>query len=184
LLKLKSSDGIGTKKCDYARLHMAVIPIRTLPDPVLRQKAKKVSGVDPSVRKLIANMIDTMHEANGVGLAAPQVGIPLRIVVICMPDEDAEEIVLINPEIVKKSGEREISERCLSVPGYCGNIKRAISVNVKGRDEDWREIRIKADELLAQALEHEIDHLNGILFVDHVESPDKLKKDEPVEAEA
>jgi peptide deformylase len=163
---------------------MAVIPIRYLPDPVLRQKAKKVSGVDPSIRKLIEDMIETMHEADGVGLAAPQVGIPLRIVVICMPEEDAKEIVLINPEIIKRSGEREVSERCLSVPGYCGTVKRAISVIAKGRDQNWKEVRIKADELLAQALEHEIDHLSGILFVDRVESPEKLVKDEPVEAEA
>jgi peptide deformylase len=163
---------------------MAILQIRTLPDPVLRQKAKKVSGVDPSVRKLVNDMIETMHEANGVGLAAPQIGVPLRIVVICMPEEDAQEIVLINPEIVKRSGEREISERCLSVPGYSGCVKRAETVTAKGRDENWREVRIKASELLAQALEHEIDHLNGILFVDRLESPDKLIKDEPVESNA
>jgi peptide deformylase len=163
---------------------MAVMRIRTLPDPVLRQKAKRVSGADPSIRKLINDMIETMHEANGVGLAAPQVGIPLRIVVICMPEEDAEEIVLVNPEIVKKSGEREIQERCLSVPGYTGQVKRAVSVTAKGRDENWKEVRIKAEGLLAQALEHEIDHLNGVLFVDLVDNPEKLTKDEPVEAEA
>jgi peptide deformylase len=162
---------------------MAVLEIRTLPDPVLRRKAKKVSGADPSVKKLIANMIETMHEANGVGLAAPQIGVSLRIVTICMPEEDAEEIVLINPEIVKKSGEREIEERCLSVPGYAGKVKRAVTVTVKGRDENWKEIRIKADELLAQALEHEINHLDGVLFVDLLESPDKLTRVEPVEAE-
>jgi peptide deformylase len=158
---------------------MTVIPIRTLPDPVLRQKAHKVSGADPTVRKLIENMIETMHEANGVGLAAPQVGIPLRIVTICLPEDDAEEIVLINPEIVKKAGEREIEERCLSVPGYVGQVKRAQNVTAKARNQDWKEVRIKADGLLAQALEHEIDHLNGVLFVDLVESPDKLKKIEP-----
>jgi peptide deformylase len=163
---------------------MAVIPIRTLPDPVLKQKAKKISGVDPSVRKLINNMLETMHDASGVGLAAPQVGVSLRLVTICLPEEDAEEIVLINPEIIKKSGEREIEERCLSIPGYKGMVKRAVVVTVKGRDENWKEVRIKADDLLAQALEHEIDHLNGILYVDRVESPDKLTKIEPVETEA
>jgi peptide deformylase len=155
---------------------MAVIPIRTLPDPILRQKAKKVSGADPSIKKLINDMIETMHDASGVGLAAPQVGIPLRIVTICLPEEDAEEIILINPEIIKKAGEREIDERCLSVPGYTGKIKRALNVTTKARDKNWKEFRIKADGLLAQALEHEIDHLDGILFVDHVESPDKLIK--------
>jgi peptide deformylase len=162
---------------------MALIQIRTLPDPVLKQKAKKVSGADPSVRKLIANMLETMHEASGVGLAAPQIGVSLRIVTIRLPEEDAEDIILINPEIVKKSGEREIEERCLSIPGYAGQVKRAVSVTVKGRDQNWKERRIKADELLAQALEHEIDHLNGILFVDRLESPDKLAKIEPETAE-
>jgi peptide deformylase len=163
---------------------MAVIPIRTLPDPVLRQKAKKISGVDPSIRRLIDDMAETMHEASGVGLAAPQVGIPLRLVVICLPEDDAQDIILINPEIVKKSGEREVEERCLSVPGYRGEIKRAVSVTAKGRDKSWKELRIKADGLLAQALEHEIDHLNGVLFVDHLESADKLTKIEPVQVEA
>ena len=163
---------------------MAVIPIRKLPDPVLRQKAKKISRVDPSIRKLVKNMIETMNEANGVGLAAPQIGTSLRLIVIRMPEEDAEEIVLINPEIVKKSGEREIEERCLSIPGYSGKVKRACSVTVKGRNAEWKEVRIKADELLAQALEHEIDHLNGILYVDRLESPEKLTKIEPLEAQA
>jgi peptide deformylase len=158
---------------------MAVIPIRTLPDPILKQKAKKISGVDPSLLKLIGSMRETMHGANGVGLAAPQVGVSLRLVTICLPDEGAEEIVLINPEIVKKSGEREIEERCLSIPGYVGKLKRACNVTVKGRDEHWKEVRIKAEELLAQALEHEIDHLNGVLYVDLLESPDKLTKLEP-----
>jgi peptide deformylase len=158
---------------------MAVLPIKTLPDPVLRQKAKKISRADKTILKLVDNMIETMHEANGVGLAAPQIGVSLRLVVICLPEEDAREIVLINPEVIKKSGEREIEERCLSVPGYVGQVKRAVNVTVKGRDENWKEVRIKADELLAQALEHEIDHLNGILYVDHVESPEKLTKVEP-----
>src|SRR5450759_5188378 len=116
---------------------MAVIPIKTLPDPVLRQKAKKVSGMDPSLRKLIASMIDTMYEANGVGLAAPQIGVSRRLVVIRMPEEDAEEIVLINPEVIKTSGEREVDERCLSVPGYSGKVKRACAVTVKAKDENW-----------------------------------------------
>jgi peptide deformylase len=163
---------------------VAIVPIRNLPDPVLRQKAKKISGLDVSLRKLISNMIETLQDVNGVGLAAPQVGVSLRLVVIQMPDEGAKPIVLINPEIIKRSGEREVQERCLSIPGYSGTVKRAVSVTAKARDENWKEVRIKADELLAQALEHEIDHLSGILFVDRLEGPDKLIKDEPVEAEA
>src|SRR5512138_3360441 len=119
---------------------MAIIPIRTLPDPVLKQKAKKVPGIDPSIRKLIDNMIETMHEANGVGLAAPQVGTSLRLVVIRLPEEEAKDIVLINPEIVKKTGAGVIEERCLSILGYYGLVKRACNVNVKAKDENWKEI--------------------------------------------
>lgn len=163
---------------------MAVLPIKIVPDPVLRQKAKKIPGADKSILKLINDMVETMHESNGVGLAAPQIGVSLRLVVICLPEEDAQDIVLINPEIVKKSGEREIEERCLSVPGYAGQVKRAVNVTVKGRDENWKEVRIKADELLAQALEHEIDHLNGVLYVDRLISPDKLTKVEPQQPES
>jgi peptide deformylase len=162
---------------------MAVIPIRTLPDPVLKQKARKVPGLDPSLRKLIANMLDTMYEANGVGLAAPQVGVSLRIVVISMPEEDSEEIILINPEIIKKTGEREVEERCLSIPGYAGLVKRAVNVTVKARNINFKEFRLKGEGLLAQALEHEIEHLDGILYVDHLAAPDKLYKVNPADSE-
>jgi peptide deformylase len=158
---------------------MAVLPIRALPDPVLRQKAKRVRTIDGSVKKLVADMRETMHADPGrVGLAAPQVGVSLRIVVIGIPDE--EDIILINPEIVRRKGERLVSEGCLSVPGYIGQISRAELVTAKGRDLNGKEIRIKAKGLLAQALEHEIDHLNGLLYIDHLESMDELRK---IEAE-
>jgi len=160
---------------------MAVITIRVLPDPVLRQKAKRVRTIDGSIRKLIADMVETMHAAPGVGLAAPQVGVPLRVIVLGMPEE--EDIAIINPQIVRRTGERLVNEGCLSVPGYVGEIKRAESVRAKGRDQNGKEIRIKADELLAQALEHEIDHLNGVLYIDHLESQDKLRKIEPDETQ-
>ena len=160
---------------------MAIIPIRVVPDPILRQKSKRVRSIDGSIQKLISDMIETMHSAPGVGLAAPQVGVPLRVLVIGLPEQ--EDIVLINPKIVRKSGERLVNEGCLSVPGYIGEIKRAVSVTVKGRDQNGKEIRIKADELLAQALEHEIDHLNGALYIDQLESMDKLRKIEPEEAQ-
>lgn len=160
---------------------MAILPIRVLPDPVLRQKSKRVSSIDNSIRKLIRDMIETMHEAPGVGLAAPQVGVPLRVIVIGIPEE--EDIVLINPQVVRKRGERLINEGCLSVPGYVGEIKRAISVTVKGLNRSGKEIRIKGDELLAQALEHEIDHLNGVLYIDRMESQDKLREIEPAESQ-
>jgi len=156
---------------------MAIIPIRTFPDPVLRQKAKRVRTIDKSIHKLIDDMFETMHAASGVGLAAPQVGIPLRVAVIGMPEQEA--IVLVNPQVVRRNGERLVNEGCLSVPGYTGQIKRAASVTIKGRDRNGKEIRIKADELLAQALEHEIDHLNGVLYIDRLESMDDLRKLEP-----
>jgi len=154
---------------------MAVLPILTLPDPVLRQKAKRVKTIDGSIKKLIANMLETVHADPGrAALAAPQVGVSLRVIVIDIPG--AENIVLINPEIVKRSGERSVTEGCLSVPGYYGEIKRSEQVTAKGRDASGKEIRIKADELLAQALEHEIDHLNGMLYIDHLESQEQLHK--------
>jgi len=157
---------------------MATLPIRTIPDPVLKQKAKRVRTIDGSIKKLISDMIETMHSEPGrVGLAAPQIGVPLRVIVIGIPEE--EDIAIINPEIVRSRGERSIDEGCLSVPGYFGQIKRAESVTVKGRDQDGKEIRIKAEGLLAQALEHEIDHLNGVLYLDHLESLEQLRKVEP-----
>lgn len=156
---------------------MAILPIRTVPDPVLRRKAKRVKTIDGSIQKLIENMLETLRAAPGrAGLAAPQVGTSLRVIVIDIPE--AKDIVLINPEIVRRSGERSLTEGCLSVPGYYGEIKRAELVTVKGRDARGKEIRIKGDELLAQALEHEIDHLNGVLYIDHLESQDKLYKTE------
>lgn len=154
---------------------MAIMPIRTLPDQVLRQKAKRVRTIDSSIKKLVADMRETLHADPGrVGLAAPQIGVSLQVVVIGLPDE--EDIILINPEIVRRKGERLVSEGCLSVPGYIGQINRAESVTAKGRDLSGKEIRIKAEGLLAQALEHETDHLNGRLYVDHLESMDDLHK--------
>ena len=127
-------------------------------------------------------MIETMHADPGrVGLAAPQIGASLRVIIIGIPGE--EDIILINPEIVRKAGERLIDEGCLSVPGYVGQIKRAESVTAKGRNQNGKAVRIKAEELLAQALEHEIDHLNGKLYIDHLESMDMLRKIEPEETE-
>jgi len=157
---------------------MAILPICHLPDPVLRRKAKRVPKIDHSIQQLIDDMVETMQQVNGVGLAAPQVGIPLRIVVLQMPGE--KPIAIINPEVVKRAGEREVSEGCLSVPGYGGEIKRSVSVTVKGWDRQGRAIRIKATDLMAQALEHELDHLNGTLYIDHIDSQDKLHKTQEV----
>jgi peptide deformylase len=159
---------------------MAILPIRVLPDPVLRRKSKRVSIIDGSIQKLIDNMLETLHYVGGVGLAAPQVGTPLRVIIISIPE--GEEIALINPRLVRKRGERLVNEGCLSVPGYVGEIKRAESVTVKGRDRKGKDIQIEADGLLAQALEHEINHLDGMLYVDCLESMDKLRKVEPEES--
>jgi peptide deformylase len=151
---------------------MAVLKIRTNPDPVLRRKAKKISVVDDSVRKLIDDMIETMQEACGVGLAANQVGVPLRIVVIRVPDE--EVLVLVNPVIVEAKGERLVMEGCLSVPGYHAEVPRAESVRVQARDRDGRLFRKRGTDLLAQAMQHEVDHLNGVLYIDYVKDKSQL----------
>ena len=158
---------------------MAILTIRTLPDPVLRQKAKRVRTIDGSIQKLIDDMIETMHYVHGIGLAAPQVGISLRVIVIGIPDE--EYLVLVNPKIVKSSGEQFVTEGCLSVPGYYGEIKRAESVTAKGLNRNGKEIRVKAGGFLAQVLEHEIDHLNGLLYIDYLESMRELHNIRPEE---
>ena len=162
---------------------MAVLNMRTLPDPVLRQKARRVSKIDDSLQKLIDDMIETMRDASGVGLAANQVGILQRIVVIEIPEEEQVR-VLINPEIIRREGERVVDEGCLSIPGYRGELTRSLKVRVRATDRDGKPVRFKAEDLLAQALEHEIDHINGALYIDHLESPDKLWKLEPQEAGA
>lgn len=160
---------------------MTVRPIRYLGDPVLRRPAKKVSRVDESIRRLIADMTESMYIAQGVGIAAPQIGVGLRVIVIGMPDEDP--FALINPVVIKRSGERRLDEGCLSVPGYRGSLTRSVSVTVKALDEQGREIRVKSeDDLLAQALEHETDHVNGILYVDRLDAKTDLVKLEPAAA--
>ncbi len=151
-----------------------ILPIRRAGDPVLREKARRVRRPDDSISKIIEDMWVTMYDAPGVGLAAPQVGIPLKIVVIHVPDH--EPFALLNPEIVKRSGERQVDEGCLSVPGFRGEIQRSLKVLVKGMDPfTGKEVRIRAEnDLLAECLEHEIDHINGILYIDYLDGPDAL----------
>ena len=162
---------------------MAIMPIIKMDNPVLHQKAKKVRKIDDSIQKLIDNMIETMHDIEGLGLAAPQVGVPLQVVVIQLPDEE-DAVTLINPEVVKISEETEMMmEGCLSLPGYNADVKRSTSISVKARDRQGKLIRIKGEGLLAQVLQHETDHINGIVFVDHLESIDKLRKNEEDEEE-
>lgn len=153
---------------------MAILPIRRAGDPVLRETARRVRTIDSSIHRLIDDMWETMYDAPGVGLAAPQIGIPLKVIVIDVPDH--ERIALVNPEIVKRSGERRVEEGCLSVPGFRGEITRSVKVLAKGLDPyTGKEVRVKAeDDLMAEALEHEIDHVNGILYIDYLSSPDAL----------
>ena len=160
---------------------MSVLPLRLTPDPILRQKAKRVRNIDGSIRKLVEDMIDSMKANQGVGLAAPQIGVSLRVIVIEVPDQKV--LTLINPSIVRRTGERDVHEGCLSIPGYRGEIKRAEKVVAKGLGLDGKEIRVKAQELLAQALEHEIGHIRGVLYTDLLESMDKMYKVEPPKEE-
>ena len=154
---------------------MALLPLRFVPDEILRRQAQKLGKVPASLKKLTDNMIETMHDAKGVGLAANQVGSLQKVAVIQLPEWE-EAIVLINPEIVKREGERDVEEGCLSVPGYRGQVKRSVKVRARALGLDGKVVRIKADGLLAQALEHETDHLKGILYIDHLMSRDSLWK--------
>lgn len=156
---------------------MAVKPIRHITDPVLRRKTRRVLKIDKTIHQLVDDMLDTLEKCDGAGLAAPQIGVSLKVAVLWLPDE--QPFAMINPEVVKRIGQREVEEGCLSLPGYQGRVKRAVSVTVKCLDIEGKPLRIRAKELLAQALEHEIDHLNGIVFTDLLESPDKLYKLEP-----
>lgn len=153
---------------------MAILPLSYHPDPVLRQKAKRVKNIDNSLQKLIDDMIETLHAVSGVGLAAPQVGVSLRLAVIELPPPDnSGPIVLVNPKIISRSGEAMVEEGCLSLPGFRGQLNRPLQITVKARDRHGKEIRIKGEGLLAEALEHELDHLNGILYIDHLKTEDK-----------
>jgi len=159
---------------------MAVLPIVRVDNSVLRQKSQRVGRLDKSLRQLIDNMIETMRSAPGVGLAAVQAGVPLRIIVIEIPAEEDETwggrpLVFLNAEIIKSSGEWTPEEGCLSIPGYVANVKRAQNVTVKDRDVHGREVRVKANGFLAHVFQHEIDHTNGILYIDRLESMDEVR---------
>jgi peptide deformylase len=149
--------------------------MRIVPDPILRQQAKKIRKIPSTFPKYTSDMVETMHTEHGIGLAANQVGSLQKVAVIQLPEWE-EPIVLINPEIVRREGEREVEEGCLSIPGYRGTVKRSEKVRARAIGLDGKVIRIKAEGLLAQALEHETDHLNGILYIDHLISRDSLIK--------
>ncbi len=158
---------------------MAIRKIFTSENPVLRQKAKKVKKLDTSIQKLIDDMIETMLDAPGVGLAAPQVGVSLRVIVVGIPEDEEDphggtKLQLINPEIFKSEGEQIGEEGCLSIPGYVGIVKRAMNVTVKGLNRHGKEVKVKATGYMARVLQHEIDHVDGRLFTDRLESPAHL----------
>jgi peptide deformylase len=156
---------------------MALRPIITLPDPKLRLVSRKIERVDDSLRRLMDDMIETMHEAPGVGLAAIQVGEPIRLLVVdvAKKDEPPDPQVFVNPEIVWASEERATYEEgCLSIPEYYAEVERPASVRVLALDRDGKLREIIAEGLLATVLQHEIDHLDGVLFIDHIS---KLKRD-------
>ncbi len=153
---------------------MAIVPIYEFPHGILRKRARKVKKLDKSIERIAEDLVDTMQNAQGVGLAANQIGVLKRIIAIQLPEEEPR--VYVNPEILEKEGEREITEACLSVPGYRAIITRSIWIKAKAWDMQWKDVRIKAEGLLAQALEHEVDHLNGILYMDHLKQHQKLEK--------
>jgi peptide deformylase len=164
---------------------MAMHKIITAENPVLRQKGKKVHRFDTSISKLIDDMFETMHAAHGAGLAAPQIALSLRVFVAEFEDH---KVAMVNPEIIKAEGEEIGTEACLSIPGYAGdNIRRATSVTVRGQDARGKQIKVRAEGWFARILQHEIDHLDGILFLDRLDRPEDLREvggEEWEEAEA
>jgi len=157
---------------------MAIREILEFGEPILEQKAKRVRNFNEELKKLADDMLETMRKACGVGLAAPQIGVPLRLTVIEIPEE--EPIILVNPEVIEQIGQRQVTEGCLSYPGYRGETTRSELVKVKALDLNGEKIKVKADGLMAQALEHEIDHLNGILYTDRLIDKDSLHKIEMI----
>jgi len=167
---------------------VALRPILTFGQPVLREKAKKVARVDTSIQRLIDDLAETMLDAHGAGLAANQIGVPLRVCVV--KGDDNQIWGLVNPEIVKTDGVQVGNEGCLSYPGWVGEVARHEMVLVKGRNRRGKEVRIKSTGFTARAFQHELDHLDGVLFIDRLTSLDTLRRiedmvgDEKQEAEA
>lgn len=150
---------------------MTIKPLIILPDPVLRQVSKPIERVDAETKRLADDMLETMYDAPGIGLAAVQIGVPRRMLVIDVSREGEEKQpqVFINPEILRSSDERSsYEEGCLSIPDYYAEVERPANVTVKYIDRDGKEQTIEADSLLATCLQHELDHLNGVLFIDHI----------------
>jgi peptide deformylase len=173
---------------------MTVLPIETPDNPVLRKKARPVTNFDADLQTLIDNMIETMRDASGVGLAGPQVNRSLRLTVVeTQPEyddegeaiEDSRELfVLVNPEIVSKSGKMiEGIEGCLSIPGWIGEVERHEGIRIRALDRNGKKIKMRLDDWTARIVQHEIDHLDGILYIDRLTSPDKFWREEEFYAE-
>ena len=151
---------------------MTVRDIVTIPNPILKRKAKKVHRVDAYIRQLIEDMIETVQAAHGAGLAAPQIGVPLRVIVTKVEDQLK---IVVNPEIVSVSGEEvEADEGCLSIPGWYGPVRRKTQVTVRGLSRTGRPIKIKSEGWEARVFQHEVDHVDGVLFTDRMDDPSKL----------
>lgn len=147
---------------------MAKLEILTFPDPRLRRTAEPVEQVDDNTRQLVDDMLETMYAAPGIGLAAIQVNVPKRVVVIDVSDEKNAPLCLINPEILERDGEEQMDEGCLSVPGFYETVKRAERIRMRALDRNGDPFELETDGLLAVCIQHEIDHLDGRLFVDHI----------------
>ena len=149
---------------------MTILTVLTWPDPRLRKHAMPVEDVDETISKLCDDMLETMYEAPGIGLAATQVNVKKRVVVIDVSEEKNEPLCFINPEILEKEGDEIMQEGCLSVPGYYEDVERAEKIRVKALDKEGKPFEMEASDLLAVCIQHEVDHLNGKLFVDYLSS--------------
>lgn len=163
---------------------MAILNVVTLGDPHLRRKSKPIRRFNKRLKQLSEDMIETMRASNGVGLAAPQIGLNERLIIVEMPTEGFEDdpqagqlYAVVNPEIVRVRGEKVVGdEGCLSIPGYVGEVERPSIATIKGFDVNGKPMRVKAFDYLARIFLHEIDHLNGVLFIDHIDDPQKLRR--------
>jgi peptide deformylase len=176
---LQTTDRVRINAEEYPNviiIYMALLEIKKYPEKILKQKATPIEAVDGDVHRLIDDMIETMYAARGIGLAANQVGVSKRLCVIDTSgsDERSELIVLVNPVIVEKEGAEESDEGCLSIPGYLPVIKRSAKVIVNGLNRGGKPVQLEATGLLSRALQHEIDHLDGLLIIDRI-SP--IKRD-------
>ena len=147
---------------------MAILEILHYPDPRLRNEALPVEDVDLEIKKLVTDMFETMYDAPGIGLASIQVNVPKRVIVVDVSEDHDQPLCFINPEIIQKDGEEEMDEGCLSVPGFYETVQRAEKIRVRALNEKGEEFEMDADGLLAVCIQHEIDHLDGKLFVDYI----------------